>query len=69
MTQEVINLISFGLDSDNEITFLGIPVTDELIQDVITNHSLELDQDQMMEKVFTGYFDNSSSTYILCYFW
>ena len=51
------------LDSDNEITFLGIPVTDESIQDVITNHSLRTGSGSNDGKSFLGYFDNSSSTY------
>ena len=47
------------LDSDNEITFLGIPVTDESIQDLIDNGNLRTKNG----KSFLGYFDNSSGTY------
>ena len=47
------------LDSDNEITFLGIPVTDESIQDLIDNGNLRTKSG----KSFLGYFDNSSGTY------
>ena len=47
------------LDSDNEITLLGIPVTNEDIQDLITNGNLR----SKGTKSFLGYFDNSSSTY------
>ena len=47
------------LDSDNEITFLGIPVTDESIQDLIDNGNLRTKSG----KSFLGYFDNSNGTY------
>ena len=47
------------LDSDNEITLLGIPVTDESIQDLIDNGNLRTKSG----KSFLGYFDNSSGTY------
>ena len=47
------------LDSDNEITLLGIPVTDESIQDLIDNGNLR----SKSGKSFLGYFDNSNSTY------
>ena len=47
------------LDSDSEITLLGIPVTNETIQDLIDNGNLRTKSG----KSFLGYFDNSSSTY------
>ena len=47
------------LDSDSEITLLGIPVTNETIQDLIDNGNLRTKSG----KSFLGYFDNSSGTY------
>ena len=51
------------VDGDSEWTLIGVPVTDETVQDVIDNNSLRTGTVSGSSKSAIGYHDNASNTY------
>ena len=52
------------LDGDDEWTLIGVPVTDEAIQDVIDTGALRTGSGANSGKSALGYFDNSTGEYV-----